>query len=387
MGIQAQLDLVGVLAANGSKEERVKAAADKALELAGAYGPQIRKSQITKVAQQLITAKKMPALALEYARQAEKSLPADATTAQKMATLKIVRSALALADNKDELKAVNDRLAKMEKDLDDEFLKTAVPFKTEPFQRAASTGRVVLVELFTGAQCPPCVAADVAFDAALKTYKPQDVILLQYHQHIPGPDALTNEDTEKRFQYYQGRGVPSTYVDGGTNLPLGGGKAAGKDAYQKLVDALKGELDKGAAAKIALKARQSGDNIVITAEVSDLKDAGPDTKLRLALVEENIRYPGGNGQRFHHHVVRSMPGGVDGFALKTAKEKQEVKVNLAELKKSLAEYLVKANQRRPFASDDRPLDLKHLFVVAFIQNDKTKEIVQAAQAEVENEKK
>ena len=50
----------------------------------------------------------------------------------------------------------------------------------------------VLVELFTGAECPPCVAADLAFDALGKTYKPTDVVLLEYHLHIPGPDALTN---------------------------------------------------------------------------------------------------------------------------------------------------------------------------------------------------
>ena len=60
---------------------------------------------------------------------------------------------------------------------------------------------MALVELFTGAQCPPCVAADIAFDAeAVKSYKAADVVLLQYHLHIPGPDPLTNADSEKRQQ-------------------------------------------------------------------------------------------------------------------------------------------------------------------------------------------
>ncbi len=72
------------------------------------------------------------------------------------------------------------------------------------------------MELFTGAQCPPCVAADVAFDALLQTYKPTEFIGLQYHLHIPGPDPLTNNDSEERQKYYGSaiRGTPSTFFNG-----------------------------------------------------------------------------------------------------------------------------------------------------------------------------
>ncbi len=385
----AELELAGVLAANGAKEEAVKAAAEKAIELAAAYGPEMKKNAVAQVAQKLVAAKKAAALAVAYATRAEKDLPAEATTGQRVAALKTLLSALQQTDRKDETKAVKDRLAGLDKVLDEEYLKDAVPFKTEPFQREGSTGRVAVVELFTGAQCPPCVAADVAFDAALKTYKPQDVVLLQYHLHIPGPDPLTNEDTEKRSQYYEIQGVPSTFVDGGKNLGLGGSKGAGKVSYGRLSSTIKEHLEDKSPAplpKIQLQAKQMGNNLVITAEVADLKQTGQDTKLRLALVEEVVRYPGRNGQRFHHHVVRAMPGGAAGFALKESKEKQEVKVNLADLKKALTDSLEKANIRRPFIDDERPLELKHLFVVAFIQNDKNKDIIQAAQVSVDKEK-
>ena len=60
--------------------------------------------------------------------------------------------------------------------------------------------RVVLCELFTGANCSVCVAADVAFSHLLKTYRPSEVIALQYHQHVPQPDPLTNSDSEQRFR-------------------------------------------------------------------------------------------------------------------------------------------------------------------------------------------
>ncbi len=41
--------------------------------------------------------------------------------------------------------------------------------------------------MFTGAECPPCVAVDLAFDGLLKAYKPTDVICLQYLHPAAGP--------------------------------------------------------------------------------------------------------------------------------------------------------------------------------------------------------
>lgn len=382
LAYQCDLALLEVLPVNGAREEAIRATAEKAIQFAAAYGPGMKERAVSQAAQKLVASKKAPALAVEYARQAEKGLAKDATPAQQVSRLKTLVSALKQAEKNEEAKEVGERLAKLDKQLDAEFLKDAVPFKTEPFTRKGSGSRTVLVELFTGAQCPPCVAADVAFDAALRTYKPQDVVLLQYHLHIPGPDPLTNDDTEKRFEYYDGGGVPATIADGARKLPLGGPKEGGKGSFEQLTEAIKSQLDKESPAKIKLTATQSGETILIRAEVANLKDAGEDVKLRLALVEEVVRYPGRNGQRFHHHVVRAMPGGPEGLALKD-KDKQEVKVNLADLRRSLADYLEKANKSRPFLDDERPLGLDHLMVVAFIQNDKTKEVLQAAQVEVQ----
>jgi hypothetical protein len=382
LGYYTNLLLLDVMPGNGAKPDDIKTTAEKVIKFAAPYGDEGKAFAIQQITKTLVASKKAPELALVYAREAEKMLPRDATPTQTMAVLKPLLSALKQADRKEEIKGVAERVAGLEKALDEEFEKTAVPFKTEPYTRAAAKNRTVLLELFTGAQCPPCVAADVAFDAALQTYKPQDVILLQYHEHIPGPDPLTNSDTETRFKYYKGRGVPTLVLNGSKPLPLGGSKEMGEKSFEVLTDALKESLDSEEQAKIKLTAEKTGDNVVIKANVSDLKDVGEDTKLRFALVEDVVRYAGGNGQRFHHHVVRSMPGGVEGFPLKEAKSKQEVKVNLADVKKELADYLTKTEKILKFPNDDRPLDLKNLKVVAFIQNDKTKEILQAAQVDV-----
>ncbi len=129
-------------------------------------------------------------------------------------------------------------------------------------------------------------------------------------------------------------------------------------------------LAREASAKIRLTVKQTGDDLVISVAVSDLASPGADTKLRLTLIEEAVRFPGPNRQRIHHHIVRAMPGGALGFALKEATAKQEMKIDLAALRRSLA---------------DDPIDLKHLAVVAFIQNDKTREVLQATQADVHSE--
>src|SRR5206468_734917 len=110
---------------------------------------------------------------------------------------------------------VDQQIAKAEKLIDAEFLKTNIPFKPDTVAaRKGKNNRMVVLELFTGVQCPPCVSADIAFDALLKTYKSSDVILLQYHLHIPGPDPLTNKDSEARSKFYGVQGTPTMVLDG-----------------------------------------------------------------------------------------------------------------------------------------------------------------------------
>src|SRR5262249_40197176 len=57
------------------------------------------------------------------------------------------------------------RARRIDAQLDAEYHEKVPPFKPEPFAgRAGGKGdRTVLMEIFTGAECPPCVAADVAF--------------------------------------------------------------------------------------------------------------------------------------------------------------------------------------------------------------------------------
>jgi hypothetical protein len=374
----AAVELLGEAGDKKAKPEEVRGWADKAFKAADAYGPRWQRDIAVQIARALVGDDAYTELALSYARRAERLLELDpkATAMARMRVLGTLASALKKADKTDELKEVEARLDKVD-----------VGVKPEKYAGRKGNGdRTVLVELFTGAQCPPCVAADLAFDALTKTYKPTEVVLLQYHEHIPGPDPLTNPGSEARLEFYsqQVDGTP-TYLFNGRAVDAGAGSAdEATEAYEDLRKALDPLLEKPARAKLTASAVRKGDKIDITAEVSNIDRPDPLNRLIIALVEEEIHYQGGNQVRVHHHVVRDLPGGKSGLAVRDDSAKQTVSVDLTELRKRLTEYLADyaKNSDQPFPNKERPMELKNLKVVAFVQNDRTKEVLQAVQVDV-----
>jgi hypothetical protein len=364
--------------------DALRAAADAYIKEAAKYGPELEANAAYQVAQAAARSDKAGPLALEYARKAAQLVGAG-PPARVAAALKVLSRALRNAGKADEAKEVDARLAKVDDELDKEFRKTAVPFKPEKFAgRKGESTRVALVELFTGAQCPPCVAADIAFDGALETFKPADAVFLEYHLHIPGPDPLTNADTEAREKYYgkEIEGTPTMFVDGKVTEPMGGFRPHGKDRYEKLRKLIEKDMEAAKGANLKLTVKRDGDKLNLQAQVSGLKKTGDKVRLRFVLVEDVVRYPGRNGQRLHHHVVRAFPGGVKGEALTEKSATKTASVSLAELRKGLEDYLTAANKKQAFPDDERPLRLGHLKAVAFVQDDEDKSVLQAAQAEV-----
>ncbi|HXG09447.1 MAG TPA: hypothetical protein VNK04_06630 [Gemmataceae bacterium] len=371
---------VAALAARANAEADARAYAEQALRIAALYGPEAKREAALQLARALAPSDKLAALQLDYARQAAQLLRDDDSAGVRLAVLKTLAAALRKTGKGDEVKPLEERIAKLDEQLDQEFLKTAIPFKPEPYAgRKSKGGRVAVLELFTGAQCPPCVAADVAFDALLQTYPPADVVLLQYHLHIPGPDPLTNRDTEKRSEFYGVQGTPTVFLDGKEGPPVGGGRQHAKDRYDTLRKQLDERLEAAPQAGLRLTADRKGDKIDIQAEVADLKKTGDHIRLRFVLIEDVVRYPGRNGQRLHHHVVRAFPGGVDGIPLKEQSGKHHVSISVAEVRKALSDYLADYAKNQGFLDDERPLELKHLKVAALVQDNASKEILQAAQ--------
>jgi hypothetical protein len=277
-------------------------------------------------------------------------------------------------------KAHNGSTDGLEALLDERYRKFTRALEVKPYERPKTkNARLVLAELFTGAACPPCVGADMAFDAALERFSRQDVTLVVYHQHIPGPDPMTNPSTEARKEIYAVRGVPTFAIDGKSKVGGGGADAADGIFKEDVGPVVEKRLAVAPEAQIKLKAAAVGSSIRVKADVSRIASKSSKLKLQIALVEERQRYSGPNGVRFHPMVVRSLAGpDSKGFAVdgkKGAKVEHvfDLAKILADNRKAIDEFLSK-----PFRGGDKPtftdgrrddIDATRLLVVAFVQDE------------------
>lgn len=353
------------------------------------YGPRFTRLTAIQLADILVHQKGLEAKAVDLIEPIAQKLAESEPAEFQVQILTIFRTALEKGGKAEAAKALDARLAKLDAKLDADYLAKVPPFKPTPFagRKDKEANQVAVLELFTGAQCPPCVAADVAFDAELKAYPPTDLILLQYHMHIPGPDPMTNPDTMARWNYYQEkfpeaiRGTPATVFNGKPEAGGGGPLAAAENKFKQYRDLINPLLEKVSPVQVTTKATRKGDQVSIVVDVKGAE--GDDLKLRLLLVEDVVKYVGGNRLRFHHHVVRAMPGGVDGVAVKEKVFQHKATADLGAIRKELTKYLDDFSSKSgPFAGRTRPLELKDLKVIALVQNDETREIVQAVQCEI-----
>ncbi len=244
--------------------------------------------------------------------------------------------------------------------------------------------RVVLVELFTGAQCPPCVSADLAFDELGKAFSPAKAVRLEYHLHVPGPDPLTSPAALARQRFFGRRieGTPTAFVNGRRTSPMGGARSVAADRFQYLCTVVADAARQPAKAAVKVSATRTNNRVEVRAEVSDVREESPELRLRLVLAESSVAYAGSNGIPGYQNVVREFPGGAEGTPVEGKAATTTATVDLDALRKRLTESLASYAATRPFPRGVPPLTLTRLIAVAFVQNDKTREVLQAAQAEV-----
>ncbi len=319
---------------------------------------------------------------LDLAQDLDKTL-SEETDLETKAEIAAVLSETARTLGKSDLAdGVDKRLKGYDVKLDEIYAKKVPPFK--PDKVAEKKGaKPVVMELFTGAQCPPCVAADVGFDALGDTYSHTNVILLQYHLHIPGPDPLTNDDSMARQKYYGSEigGTPSTFFNGKSDGGGGGSMAGSEGKYKQFRSIIDSGLAASPTATVDLKATRKGDLIEISAKAKTTGKPGEKAqpKLRMVITEEVVKYIGSNKLRFHHHVVRDMPGGAEGMSLdKAGTLDQSTKVDVKTLRGEIEKYVSDFEKKSTFFGTKPAIDLKKLSVVAFVQDDQTKEILGAS---------
>ena len=356
---------------------------DGVLANAAAHGPTFHADFGVRLVDAL--EKGYPAVAIDAAAKIEKSL--DPKGESRLQLLTALASSLKKLGRDEEAAKLTSQI-----DAAEETAFKAYTAKEFDFPVPASTvkaTRPVLVELFTGVQCPPCVAADLAADALEKAYG-DEVILLQYHLHIPGPDPLTAPDNMERAKMYGDsfEGTPATFFNGRYSVAAGGGRERGESAFRKFTDVVDKLVMLPAKAKVKASAVRKGDVISIKSEVRDAADAGK-LRLHVALTEDWIRFKGGNGVRYHRNVVRAMPGKTEGFVVDPKGFDKELTIDVAKLRAGLIASLeaFAEKEEATFPHGMAPMRLQDLHVVAFLQSDDTGEVVAATRVPVKMDSK
>lgn len=259
------------------------------------------------------------------------------------------------------------------------------PVKPDPYSAPPSrTDRLVLLELFTGSACGPCIAADLAFDAVMERYPAGTIVPVVYHQHIPGPDPMVTTGSESRNAYYSIRGVPTFNIDGALGRLGGGARTNTAATYKDYISKIDQALLRPATAALSVSATGDGDRILVTADVTKLPAEAKDLRLHVLLVEHRLRFSGENGIRFHPMVVRASAGEKGTGIPIAATGRTQHTFSLSEIRdditKSLAadiermrRYEAPGSTPREYAADGRPyvaIDTAELSVVAFVQQGK-----------------
>jgi hypothetical protein len=359
-----------------AKPEEVRSWAARVSKAAEVYGPAWQRERLLDLVNILGEQKGYEAIALTYARQVERMLEDKDRPDVRRRVLSVLADALERAGKAEEAKEVQARARKVD-----------LTIKPQPFTgRQGKSNRVVLLEFFTGAECPPCVAPDLAFAALGKTFKPTEMIRLQYHLHAPAPDPLTNPSGEARSEYYRIDGTPRMMLDGQPILESDGGDAmASWEKYDDYRETIVAMLERPAKAAIKAAVSRNGSKISLDVTVSDVQAEGNNIRLRVALVEEQVDYLGGNKIAEHPKVVRAFLGGVKGEKITKGESfKKTLTTDVETVRKELREYLDKMSKEAKFPRKERPLELKNLRLVAFVQNDATREheVLQAIEVEV-----
>lgn len=279
-------------------------------------------------------------------------------------------------------------ISSLEKKLDDIYRAKGVGFDPGHYVREATPGpvRVVLAELFTGAECAPCVSADLAFDGIDDRYDKSTIATLVYHLHIPGPDPMTNADTLARAKYYGTNATPTAVFDGGSKKSGGGDRAMAQMLFKDYSGVIEKRLSTAPLASLDnFKAQLTGSSIAVSGDaklLSGATDRAAHVVLHVALAETDVSYMGSNGVRVHNLVVRQLIGGPQGqpFAADTSGASMSQTIDLTSVTSGLNDYLASYEKTRgSFKFKARPtaIDPAKVVVVAFVQDDQTKEILQA----------
>lgn len=247
---------------------------------------------------------------------------------------------------------------------------------------AANAGnRIVLIELLTGMQCPPCVSADLALTAISKTYPISQVIVIRHHQHVPLPDGLVNQDSEERGAFYETGATPTVAIDGLVLDPrfYAGPIQMATAAYGVFRRVIDSRASEKSNVTLELSATVTDGQLHASVAANGIPDELlPSCRLRMAIVENEVRTivpNGSNGIRDHEFLVREMLGGAKGIPPKKGELKYSITMPISDIQEHAVDYIKRYETGRNFQFPEamKPPIRGPLSLVAWVQNDKVNE--------------
>ncbi|OGF97927.1 MAG: hypothetical protein A2Z06_02910 [Candidatus Glassbacteria bacterium RBG_16_58_8] len=222
-----------------------------------------------------------------------------------------------------------------------------------------STGlqRVVLLEDFSNTGCIPCVAADSIVTELLRFYGPDQLIGIQYHVYWPYPGdpfylaAMSLNNARTSYYGVNNAGVPFVVLDGLLSPGATDGSAVQQAIEERL--AVESLVELRTWNDVVGSSGQVGAEIICPSE----PPAGS-LRLHLVVLESNILYDASNGLDHFDNIMRVMLPGASGISISLT-----------------------AGDTLTFNEDytvDADWAVENLSVVAFIQDESTREIIQAA---------
>lgn len=250
--------------------------------------------------------------------------------------------------------------------------------------KVKNNGNILLAELFTGAECNPCQGADVAFDKLSEFYPRNNVTILEYHLHIPGPDPLTNPDAHDRYMFYGASfGTPTVILNGKEVITGGGPRFMALNRFNIYKNSLEKYFDKKPVVNLTSKAVL--DKSIINVNVNLKGKTDSSSVLYIALVEKSVKYSGSNGIDQHLFVVRDLLNESNPGAI--VKKSFNLDTLQAEIKSYLDNPGKHPSWRPQFGQANwraRPevIESNNLAVIAWVQNITTKEVLNSYYTDV-----
>ena len=225
----------------------------------------------------------------------------------------------------------------------------------------AQSKRMVLIEEATNASCPPCAAQNPFFEHYLNLPHNQDrIIPVIWHSRFPGRDVMNAANAtmhNARVTYNAVSGVPGTRVNGQTPPSSGGGYAGAPSDTIALSNAV-AAVPETSPMEITIEQFMTGNKMRADVRIASTEEMG--SRKLYAVVVEGYHYydnAGSNGEKEFPNIARTMLPSHEG---------SQINILPGTTTLSFEDIAIDPEWNRD-----------ELYIVAWVQDDGTKEVLQA----------